>query len=238
MWRKHNDVNSCAMKCKDEILFCFVHSDQIMRVKQDADPTQKVAHSVQFNLCFFLCFHYLYSNRNSINSLVWVLISYKTEPEISRQVLTNLVFTVVLSDRTHLFTLSFMTYSHCAKTTPLLDEFFKFNVPFILSGGNDRRKFSLSYSLSISVKTPLQIHFSYNVWPYNQGFTVIQCTHLYHVQHASVVVSKLFLVEETPFLVLGRHRFHATLPVFALQHDRLKEHRDQKTLRLSVLALF
>ena len=91
---------------------------------------------------------------------------------------------------------------------------------------------------SVWIHTLLQSHFCHNVWPCTQRFTVIQCTHLYHVQHAPVVVSKLFLVEETPFLVLGRHRFHATLPVFALQHDRLKEHRDQKTLRLNVLIFF
>ena len=134
--------------------------------------------------------------------------------------------------------LSFTAYLHWAKTTSLSEEFFKFNVPFILSGVNDQRKFSFTYSLSISVKTPLQSHFYHDVWPCTQGFTVIQCTHLYDVQHASVVVSKLFLVEETPFLVLGCHRFHATLPVFALQHDRLKAYADEKTLpRVNVLTL-
>ena len=108
-----------------------------------------------------------------------------------------------------------------------------------MSGGNGQRKFSFSHSLSTTVKTPLQGHLCHNVWPCNQGFTVIQYSHLYHVQHAPVVVSKLFLVEETPFLVLGRHRFHATLPVFALQHDRLKEHTARKTLlRVNVLTLF
>ena len=131
-----------------------------------------------------------------------------------------------------------MAYLHWAKTTSLSDEFFKFNVPFILSGRNDQRKFSLSYLLSTTVKTPLQGNLWHNVWPWDQSFTVLQYTHLYDVQHASVVVSKLFLVEETPFLVLGRHRFHATLPVFALQHDRLKAHRERKTLRVNVLPLF
>ena len=147
------------------------------------------------------------------------------------------MFTVMLFDTTRLFTLSLMAYSHWAKTTWLLDKFFKFNVPFILSGGNDQRKFSLSYSFSTTAKTPLQGHLCHNVWPYNK-VTVIQCTHLYHVQHTSVVVSKLFLVEETPFLVLGRHRFHATLPVFSLQHDRLKEQAERKTLPLNAFPLF
>lgn len=86
-------------------------------------------------------------------------------------------------------------------------------------------------------KHPYKVTFA-TMYGHKTKVTVIQCTHLYHVQHASVVVSKLFLVEETPFLVLGRHRFHATLPVFALQHDRLKEHRDENTLRLNVLTLF